>query len=138
MGSTGAAIVPALMKQVTAWARNGNYYDVIIKGTNPLTEHFGAFRANVPIAGAPETQLNTSLIDKLKGFDRILLAGEAKSHCVANSVKQLFGYADIIQKLVILGDCMSNVPGFEQIAVPIYDEALQMGAKIINVNEVNF
>ncbi len=77
------------MEPVRSWARKGNFFDVVIKGTNPLTEHFGALMANVPIEGSPETQLNTELVRKLQIYDKILIAGEAKSHCVATTIKQI-------------------------------------------------
>ncbi|SDC58692.1 isochorismatase family protein [Williamwhitmania taraxaci] len=137
MGSEGAAIVPEIMNAVNQWASQGRFYQLVVKGTNPFTEHFGALRSNVPIDGAPETQLNVELVMKLKTFDRILVAGEAKSHCVANTIKQLFAYPDLMKRLVILNDCMSNVPGFEQIADPIYQRALAMGAVITNSTNIN-
>ena len=135
MGSEGAAIVSPVMKQVVDWARRGKYYEVVIKGTHPLTEHFGAFRANIPIAGAPETQLNSSLIKKLESFDTIFIAGEAKSHCVANTIKQLFDFPEIVSKMIILNNCMSNVPNSELIAKPIYDKVLNLGAIMMDTHE---
>ena len=63
IGSRGAAIADEIMEPVKAWARKGNFYELVIKGTNPLTEHFGALRANIPVEGSPETQLNTHLIN---------------------------------------------------------------------------
>jgi nicotinamidase-related amidase len=136
IGSTGAAIVPKIMTQIRVWAKLGHYYEVVSKGTHPLTEHFGAFRANIPISDAPETQLNIALIEKLRKFDRIILAGEAKSHCVANTIKQMFDFPDLIQKLTILDDCMTNVPNCEQLAIPIYKEAQMLGATFINTNDL--
>ena len=130
MGSEGAAIVPAIMNSVKQWANQGKFYQLVVKGTNPLTEHFGALRSNVPIEGASETQLNVELLMKLKSFDKIIVAGEAKSHCVANTVKQLFEYPELMERLIILDDCMANVPGFEHIADPIYQRALEMGATV--------
>ena len=127
-GSEGAAIVAALMNVIADWAKQGKYHTVISKGTNPLTEHFGAFRANVPLPDCPETALNLPLINELKSFDRIWIAGEAKSHCVANTIRQLFDYPEIIKKLAILEDCMSHVPGFETLAAPIFEQAYNMGA----------
>ncbi len=135
IGSTGAAIVPLVLDKVTGWAKQGKYYELIVKGTNPLTEHFGAFRANIPAKGAPETQLNLDLIEKLKNTDRIVIAGEAKSHCVANTIKQLFDFPEIAKKLIILDDCMTNVQGFESIAEPIYKQAVKLGAQITNTND---
>ena len=127
IGSYGAAISDEIMDPVKEWARKGYFFDVIIKGTNPLTEHFGALRANIPIAGSPETQLNMQLVNRFRLFEHILIAGEARSHCVANTVKQMLEIEGLAGKLVILEDCMSDVEGFETIALPIYDKARESG-----------
>lgn len=128
-GSIGAAIVEEIMGPVKDWARNGFFFDVIIKGTNPLTEHFGALRANIPIEGSPETQLNIDLVKKLSHFEHILIAGEAKSHCVANTVRQILDVGGLAEKTVILEDCMSDVEGFQTIALPIYERAKEEGVR---------
>jgi nicotinamidase/pyrazinamidase len=128
-GSSGASIADDLMNVVKEWSRLGQYFDIIVKGTNPFTEHFGAFRANIPLEDSPETQLNLPLIQKLAKFDKILIAGEAKSHCVANTIKQLFDFPEITDKITILTDCMSDVSGFEHIADQIYRTASDMGAQ---------
>lgn len=135
-GSYGEAIVQPVMEAVEDWAREGRFYDIIRKGTNPYTEHFGAFKANVIVTGASETALNKELIDRLKDFDEIFLAGEAKSHCVATTVKQLLDYKEIVPKLIILEDCMSDVAGFENFAQTIYDQAVTMGAKKIKSSAI--
>ena len=95
-----------------------------------MTEHFGALRANVPLDGAPETGMNKELVTVLGRFENIIIAGEAKSHCVANTVKQIMETKEIKGRLIILDDCMSNVTGFEHIADPIYKKALERGALI--------
>ena len=59
----------------------------------------------------------------------IWLAGEAKSHCVANTLRQLFDYPEVVQRLVILEDCMGNILGCEDLAIPIYEKAARMGAR---------
>lgn len=129
-GSEGAAIYPVLMDEVKSWARrHGKMYEVVSKGTNPLTEHFGAFRANVPLPDAPETQFNNSLEQRMQSYDKIYIAGEAKSHCVANTLKQLFDFENLFPKMVILEDCMSNVTGFDTLANPIYEKARKLGAE---------
>lgn len=128
IGSYGAAIVNEIMEPVKRWARKGHFFDLVIKGTNPLTEHFGALMASVPIEGSPETQLNRELVRKLKLYDKIVVAGEAKSHCVATTIKQLLNIDGFATKLVILEDCMSDVTGFETIALPIYEKAKNDGA----------
>jgi nicotinamidase-related amidase len=128
IGSYGAAIVNEIMEPVKIWARKGHFFDLIIKGTNPLTEHFGALMANVPIEGSPETQLNKDLVRKLQIYDKILIAGEARSHCVATTIKQFLNIDGFAARLVILEDCMSDVTGFETLALPIYEKAKNDGA----------
>ena len=128
-GSEGAAITPVLMEAVTCWAREGKYYEVVEKGLNPSTEFFGAFRANIPLDYAADTKFNMKLKDELESYDVIWLAGEAKSHCVANTLRQLFDYPEVVQRLVILEDCMGNISGCEDLAIPIYEKAARMGAR---------
>lgn len=128
-GSEGAAIYPELMLTIEDWAREGRMFEIVSKGMYPLTEHFGAFRANIPVDGVQETQFNSLLLEKMKAYDRIWIAGEAKSHCVANTLKQLFDYPELFSKMIILEDCMSNISGFEALALSIFDKAEQMGAK---------
>lgn len=130
VGSKGAAIHDDVIEAVSDWARSGNYFEVVTKGLNPLTEHFGALRANIPINSDESTHMNLSLIKKLQNYENIYIAGEAKSHCVANTVKQLCEVEGLPQKIILLEDTMSNVVGFENIADPIYKQAQDSGMKI--------
>lgn len=138
-GSRGAALDDALLEALRAFAHIGKEYHTIEKGTNPLTEHFGIFQAQIPIDGAPETQLNTQLINDLRQYDRIYLCGEAKSHCVATSLKQVMQHApDLAQKFVIIEDVMSDVPGFGMLGDPIYAAARQAGIPFVKSSEIIF
>ncbi|HXE37406.1 MAG TPA: cysteine hydrolase, partial [Azonexus sp.] len=87
----------------------------VLKGSNPWTEHYSALKAEVPLADDPATQLNMALVDRLRQADRVLIAGEAGSHCVKATTEHIvenFAAADL-GKLVLLTDCMSPVAGFE-------------------------
>jgi nicotinamidase-related amidase len=120
-GSKGAAIVDVVMEAVKNWARARNqYFKVIQKGKSPFTEHFGIMQANVPIDNDADTQFNIPLLDLFAGYDTVYIAGEAQSHCVACTVKQLLAYPDIADRIIILKNCMSAVPGFEHLADGIY------------------
>lgn len=130
IGSEGAAVYQPLMEAVIEWTIRGKFYQTVTKGTFPFTEHFGAFQAQIPDAQRPETQLNQGLLKTLEEYQNVYLAGEAKSHCVANSLKQVMNEApDLAAKFIILEDAMSNVPGFETLADPIYDKAKQLGIR---------
>jgi nicotinamidase/pyrazinamidase len=137
IGSKGAALNEDLMEAVTEWTLEGNYYQAVTKGTYPLTEHFGIFRANVPVADRPETQLNKTLINTLQSYENVILAGEAKSHCVANSLKQAMEEApSLAQKFIIVEDCMSDVPNLGFLGDPIYEKAKKMGIRFAKSSDL--
>ena len=125
IGSRGAALHNTLLDALKHWSRQRERdYTAVQKGLYPLTEHFGIFRAQVPDPAVPETQLNTALIADLDRFDTIYLMGEARSHCVANSLKQLMDFAPaLVPKVVVVTDCTSDVTGLGHLADPIYGEA---------------
>lgn len=138
IGSRGAALHDTLMDALKTWSRQRNRdYVAVQKGLYPLTEHFGIFRAHVPDPEVPETQLNTGLIADLARFDTVYLMGEAKSHCVANSLKQLLDFApELVPKLVVVTDCMSDVAGLGHLADPIFAEARNSKVRFMESAEV--
>lgn len=85
----------------------------ISKGRTPRTEFYGVFGTEVPDPRDPPSALNTALLDAVMRHDRVYLAGEAKSHCVLETTRQIVArYADrpdILDRLHILTDCMSAV-----------------------------
>ena len=132
-GTWGQAIDTVINGGLREWVLAGDearFVRYITKGSHPMTEHFGAFKAQVALSNAPETHINMELIEHLDKFDIIYLAGQAKSHCVANTLKQIMDLSEsIAKKFVILEDTMSNVVGFENISDPIYDRAKKLGIK---------
>ena len=115
IGSPGHGVFPAVFAALQDWERRGNVVDYVPKGMNIYTEHYSAIKADVPDPADPSTQLNTVLIERLKGSDVIAVAGEAGSHCVANTVRDLadnLGDERLISKIVLLADAVSPVSGF--------------------------
>jgi nicotinamidase-related amidase len=87
-----------------------------IKGRHPLTENYSALRPEVveDETGAPLVPTKRDLVDHLLGFDEILVAGEARSHCVAWTVDDLLREIQasdpaLARKVVLLDDCASPV-----------------------------
>jgi nicotinamidase-related amidase len=138
IGSRGAALHDTLLDALKDWSHGRNLdYKAVPKGLYPLSEHFGIFRAQVPDPAIPETQLNTDLITDLARFDTIYLMGEAKSHCVANSLKQILDFApELVPKLAVVTDCMSDVSGLGYLADPIYSEAQARNVRFMESNTV--
>ncbi|MDJ1173834.1 hypothetical protein [Roseofilum capinflatum] len=87
-----------------------------VKGSHPLTENYSALRAEV-LTGANGEKIaskNESFLNTLLSFDRLIIAGQAKSHCVAWTVSDLL--TEILdrdpqwaQRVYLLEDCTSPV-----------------------------
>jgi nicotinamidase-related amidase len=87
-----------------------------VKGKNPLTEHYSVLGPEV-LEGPnrkPIAQRNIQFIDLLLQFDAVIIAGQAKSHCVAWTIDDLL--EDIrskddrlARKVYLLEDCTSPV-----------------------------
>ena len=68
----------------------------------------------------------------------ILLAGEARSHCLANTVRDIannFG-EDNIKKMYLLEDCTSDVTGFEQMGKDFITEMVSRGMNLTKSTDV--
>jgi nicotinamidase-related amidase len=104
----------------------------VTKGSNIWTEHYSALRADVPDPADPTTMLNERLIQTLREADLIFVAGEAGSHCVANTVRDIveaFGDDTLLQKLVLLTDATSPVTGFEALQETYLSDMAARGLK---------
>jgi nicotinamidase-related amidase len=74
------------------------------KGDDPLTEHYSVLG---PEVGGEK---NVGLIEELRSYDVIAVAGQAKSHCVAWTVEDLLALApDLAERVYLLEDCTSPV-----------------------------
>ncbi|MDP5339370.1 MAG: isochorismatase, partial [Nodularia sp. (in: cyanobacteria)] len=87
-----------------------------IKGDNPLTENYSVLSPEVltDFNQNPLAQKNTRLIKQLLEFDAVIIAGQAKSHCVAWTIDDLLTEikqidSTLSQKIYLLEDCTSPV-----------------------------
>jgi nicotinamidase-related amidase len=68
----------------------------------------------VKVPTHPMGELNTSFLNMLNRYDRIYIAGQAKSHCVLETITSIVRYftgqMNIISKIRLLTDCMSPIP----------------------------
>ena len=119
LGGIGHALVSAVEEAVFFHAiarRAQTRFEV--KGQNPLTEHYSVLGPEV-LRGARGEALgerNAALVERLLDFDAVLVAGQAKSHCVAWTVADLLDDApEIASRLYLLEDCSSPVvvPGVD-------------------------
>ncbi|MEX2382076.1 MAG: hypothetical protein WD490_06820 [Opitutales bacterium] len=93
--------------------------NIQIKGKHPLTEHYSVFGPEVQKdhQDHQDRQLvarNTALIDSILGYDAVVIAGQAKSHCVAWTVSDLLDEIrnrdpNLAGKIYLMEDCTSPV-----------------------------
>ena len=101
--------------------------DFRVKGAEPLTEHYSMLGPEVTEGpdGDRLGERNAELVRKLLTFDAVVVAGQAKSHCVAWTIDDLLSDDEARERLAprtyLLEDCTSPVvvPG----AVDYTDEA---------------
>ena len=113
LGGVGHALVSAVEEAVffhSVARRTAVAWHV--KGNNPLTENYSVLRPEV-LTG-PEGQTiaspSTHLVDRLLGFDAVIVAGQAKSHCVAWTIEDLLrDRSQIAGRVYLLEDCTSPV-----------------------------
>ena len=116
LGGIGHALVSAIEEAVFfhGIARYSNP-EFQVKGDNPLTEHYSMLGPEVT-EGPDGDRLagkNTALIEKLLTFDAIVVAGQAKSHCLAWTIDDLLKDEQVGERLAertyLLEDCTSPV-----------------------------
>lgn len=118
IGTIGQTVYPVLNEALMEWCRDFAAVDFVTKGSNILTEHYSAIVADVPDPNDPGTQMNVRFLQTINEADIVLLAGEARSHCLANTGRDACNYFtddSLVKKLVLLTDATSDVGGFENL-----------------------
>ncbi len=121
-----------------------------IKGDNPLTENYSVLSPEVldSADGRPIAQKNVGLIQKVLDFDVIIIAGQAKSHCVAWTIEDLLieiqaQDPNLTKKVYLLEDCTSPVvvPGvidFTEQADAAFKRFADAGMNVVKSTDVTF
>jgi nicotinamidase-related amidase len=93
-----------------------NQPDFYVKGDKPLTEHYSVLGPEVLEGpeGRSIAQKSDKFFKKLLEFDAVIIAGQAKSHCVAWTIDDLLENIfardrQLVEKVYLLEDCTSPV-----------------------------
>lgn len=106
------------------------------KGTDIYSEMYGFMEPEFNPKG--DALINKAVLDVLMRtdssangepkfeYDQVFVGGEAGSHCLPESVRQILkrfaNYPEFTQRITILEDCTSPVPGFEQVMYDSFEE----------------
>ena len=116
IGDKGHALVSGLMEAAHFHGIvRGVQPGLHIKGTHPLAENYSIFGMEIDqlFDGTP-LQRNTEILQQLEKFDYVIIAGQAKSHCVAWTIddflKQILAKdPSLASKVYLLEDCMTTI-----------------------------
>jgi nicotinamidase-related amidase len=117
-----------------------------IKGDNALTEHYSMLGAEVTDGpdGDRIADRNTRLVEELLGFDAVVIAGQAKSHCLAWTIDDLLQDEErgerLAERTYLLEDCTSPVvvPGvvdYTDEADAAYERYAAAGMQVVRSTE---
>lgn len=116
LGGIGHALVSAVEEAIFFHGvARYSHPEFQIKGDNPLTEHYSMLGPEVTEGpdGEPIDRKNAELIEKLLTFDAVVVAGQAKSHCLAWTIDDLLQHVEVRERLAhrtyLLEDCTSPV-----------------------------
>lgn len=136
IGSKGQAVVDSIYAATEEflWSTVDPFKTVISvkKGMNNLTEMYSAVEAEVPLPEDQRTYTNAPLIAHLKRARKVVVCGQALSHCVNYTTRDVLknwtgrNPSDII----LLSDCASSVPGFEESGRKFIEDMAQAGVTI--------
>ena len=114
-----------------------------IKGRNPLTENYSVLRPEVldDPDGRPIAEKNSRFLETLLGYDRVIIAGQAKSHCVAWTVSDLLTEIqrtnpELAKRIYLVDDLTSPVvvPGVVDYTEPadaVFTEMSDAGMHVV-------
>ena len=148
LGGIGHALVPSVEEAIFfhTLARQ-NQPDFQVKGRNPLTENYSVLRPEVLTDPDGKTidRKNEGFIKKLLEFDAVIIAGQAKSHCVAWTIDDLLNEMilsgkRLVEKVYLLEDCSSPVviPGVVDYSDPAdaaFDRFAKAGMHVVRSSD---
>jgi nicotinamidase-related amidase len=117
LGGVSHALVPAVMEAAMfhSLVRSAHTH-FETKGTHPMTENYSVLSPEVrELGGQSVGTFNAGFFEMLMGFDRVYVFGQAKSHCVLSTLRDMQEHITrvdpkLMSKVFILEDATSPVP----------------------------
>jgi nicotinamidase-related amidase len=153
LGGISHALVPALMEASMFHAlvrTNQTHFET--KGTHAMTENYSVLSPEVrELGGKSVGTFNAAFFKMLMEYDRIYVFGQAKSHCVLSTLRDMQEHIastdpKLMDKVWILEDATSPVPpppidplppalDFPRVADRAFAELAAAGMKIVKTSD---
>ena len=137
IGSKGHNVVDCVGEAFDEWVtKTGRSIEYVHKGQHNLTEMYSAMKAEVPVTR--ETSLNRDLLESLMKSDTIIVCGQALSHCVNHTVRDLMNNLpkENAPKFILLEDGSLPVPGCDGMAEEFKAFFVKKGGKVLKSSQV--
>ncbi len=144
IGTPGHTLTPALYEAIAYHSAACQKQPLFLqKGTIPETEFYSILEPEVKMPDHAAGGLNVEFLDTLATYDRVYVAGEAKSHCVLETIASIMRYfaeqPEMIAKFRVLEDCMASVAhptiNFEAMAMNEFSRYATQGLKMIRSSD---
>jgi len=132
-GTYGWSVEDNVSNALRRWSKSQlKSVNFVTKGENPLTEHYSAIKAEVPDPLDKKTWVNNDMLNNLACADIVLVAGQALSHCVSNTISDVIDELgkEFSSKVVLVRDTCSNVPGFECLGEKFIEDKMKIGMRV--------
>jgi len=150
IGSPNHAVTKPIWEATQSWSKfKRKNITYVHKGQNNLTEMYSALSAEVPLEDDVGTQYNLELQKQLlpaEQGERLLVCGQALSHCVNYTVRDLVQRGtmaamladpskkqdaeNILKRVHLLRDGASSVGGFEESGEAFVEDMRSLGVSI--------
>lgn len=140
IGTPGHAITPALYEAIAFHSAARQSQPVFLtKGSIPKTEYYSMIEPEVKVPEEAHGGLNEPFLKLLASYDRIYVAGQAKSHCVMETMNSITRYFHdvpaVLSRFYLLMDCMSSVAhpqiDFDALANARFAEFEKLGLHLV-------
>jgi nicotinamidase-related amidase len=138
IGTPGHNLVPALYEAIAYHtAARGSQPMFLSKGSLPRTEHYSILEPEVKLTNDPMGGINHEFMGALSAYDVIYVAGQAKSHCVLETVTSMVRHYPpaVLRNIRVLKDAMSSVVhpdvDFDAIANETFASYERLGLKLV-------
>ncbi|KAL3777789.1 hypothetical protein ACHAWO_005816 [Cyclotella atomus] len=137
IGTPGHNVVKIVRDAMDEWShKTGRSVEFVEKGQNLFTEMYSALCAEVPVNS--KSSFNSALLDSLKQSKQLIVCGQAMSHCVNYTVRDIVENwpKDEMNKITLLSDCASSVPGFEAASEKFVEDMTEVGVVVTTSENV--
>ncbi|MDB4936497.1 MAG: hypothetical protein JWP87_3469 [Labilithrix sp.] len=153
LGGVSHALVPALMEAAMFHAlvrQAQTHFET--KGTHAMTENYSVLAPEVrELGGKSVGTFNAAFFKMLMDFDRVYVFGQAKSHCVLSTLRDMQEHIagtdpSLMDKIYVLEDATSPVPAppidplppaldFPRVADKAFEELEAAGMHIVKTTD---